>query len=227
MAALPSLLDSQSASRPARGRLLTAGALVLIGGLFAGPASALPHEDPAPVDPAVGAPAVSAPAAPAPDTAPPVTDPSAVTGPAVAPAATPGASAAAGSQTHSKVSKKKSNKRKARTSRSLPRAGAPAASQRYAKAYIAQKYGWGAGQFSCLKVMWTKESGWKYWVSNPNGIYHGIPQTSRHEWTKDGYTAGQYMHSPAVQIRVGARYIKSRYGSPCGAWAFWRNHHWY
>jgi hypothetical protein len=109
----------------------------------------------------------------------------------------------------------------------MPKAGGPAASQRYARAYIAQRYGWGAAQYSCLKVMWMKESAWKYWVSNPNGKYHGIPQTSVHEWSKDGYSTSQYMHDPAVQIRVGARYIKSRYGSPCAAWGFWRNHHWY
>jgi hypothetical protein len=113
------------------------------------------------------------------------------------------------------------------SSRGLPKAGGPAASQRYARAYIAQRYGWGAGQYSCLKVMWMKESAWKYWGSNPNGKYHGIPQTSVHEWSKDGYSTSQYMHDPAVQIRVGARYIKSRYGSPCAAWSFWRNHHWY
>jgi len=113
------------------------------------------------------------------------------------------------------------------SSRALPRAGAPAASQRFAAAYIASRYGWGAAQMSCLKVMWTRESAWQHWVSNPNGKYHGIPQTSWREWTKDGYTQAQYMSSPEIQIKVGARYIKERYGTPCNAWAFWRSHHWY
>lgn len=111
--------------------------------------------------------------------------------------------------------------------RSLPRAGSPAASRRYARAYIAQRYGWGDAQFSCLSVMWERESNWRYWVSNPNGLYHGIPQTSWREWTRDGYTRRQYMRSPEVQIKVGTRYIKQRYGTPCGAWSFWRSHHWY
>ena len=35
------------------------------------------------------------------------------------------------------------------------------------------------------------------------------------------------MKNADVQIRVGARYIKARYGTPCDAWAFWRSHHWY
>jgi hypothetical protein len=35
------------------------------------------------------------------------------------------------------------------------------------------------------------------------------------------------MNSPAIQIKVGAKYIKNRYGSPCNAWSFWRSRHWY
>lgn len=117
--------------------------------------------------------------------------------------------------------------KQASASRSLPRAGAPAASRRYARAYIAQKYGWGDGQMSCLSVLWTRESGWRYWVSNPNGIYRGIPQTSSRVWGPLGYSTAQYMRSPEIQIKVGAHYIKNRYGTPCNAWAFWRSHHWY
>ncbi len=109
----------------------------------------------------------------------------------------------------------------------LPRAGAPAASKRYAAAYISRTYGWGSGQMSCLSTLWARESGWRYWVSNPNGIYRGIPQTSSRVWGAMGYSTAQYMNSPAIQIKVGAKYIKNRYGSPCNAWAFWRSHHWY
>lgn len=109
----------------------------------------------------------------------------------------------------------------------LPRAGAPAASKRYAAAYISRTYGWGSGQMSCLSTLWTRESGWRYWVSNPNGIYRGIPQTSSRVWGAMGYSTSQYMNSPAIQIKVGAKYIKNRYGSPCNAWSFWRSRHWY
>ena len=109
----------------------------------------------------------------------------------------------------------------------LPRAGAPAASKRYAAAYISRTYGWNSGQMSCLSALWGRESGWKYWVSNPNGIYRGIPQTSSRVWGAMGYSTSQYMNSPEIQIKVGAKYIKSRYGSPCNAWSFWRSHHWY
>ncbi len=109
----------------------------------------------------------------------------------------------------------------------LPRAGAPAASKRYAAAYISRTYGWGSGQMSCLSALWGRESGWQYWVSNPNGIYRGIPQTSSRVWGAMGYSTSQYMNSPEIQIKVGAKYIKNRYGSPCNAWSFWRSRHWY
>jgi peptidoglycan hydrolase-like protein with peptidoglycan-binding domain len=115
----------------------------------------------------------------------------------------------------------------ARSSRSLPSAGSPAASKRYARAYIARRYGWGDAQMSCLIPLWERESGWRYWVSNPNGIYRGIPQTSSRVWGPMGYTTSQYMNSPEIQIKVGASYIKGRYGSPCNALSFWNGHHWY
>jgi peptidoglycan hydrolase-like protein with peptidoglycan-binding domain len=115
----------------------------------------------------------------------------------------------------------------AASSRSLPRAGSPAASQRYAAAYIAERYGWGSGQMSCLRSLWTRESGWRYWVSNPNGIYRGIPQTSARVWGALGYSTAQYMGSPEIQIKVGAHYIRGRYGTPCNAWSFWQSRHWY
>jgi peptidoglycan hydrolase-like protein with peptidoglycan-binding domain len=109
----------------------------------------------------------------------------------------------------------------------MPRAGAPAASKRYAAAYISRTYGWGSGQMSCLSSLWERESGWRYWVSNPNGIYRGIPQTSSRVWGAMGYSTSQYMNSPEIQIKVGAKYIKGRYGSPCNAWSFWTSRHWY
>lgn len=116
--------------------------------------------------------------------------------------------------------------RRARPSRAV-RASAPARSRAYARSFIARKYGWGPAQFKCLRAMWNRESGWRYWVSNPNGRYHGIPQTSAAVWSRAGYTRSQYLNSPQVQVKVGAKYIKVRYHTPCQAWAFWRRHHWY
>jgi hypothetical protein len=33
--------------------------------------------------------------------------------------------------------------------------------------------------------------------------------------------------NPTTQIKWGVDYMKSRYGSPCGAWAFWQSNGWY
>ena len=121
---------------------------------------------------------------------------------------------------HARAAKKSS-------SRSLPRTGTPTRNKNYARAYIAKQYGWGDNQMSCLAELWTRESGWRHDVSNPNGRYHGIPQTSSAVWGSYGYSTSQYMNNPEVQIKVGARYIKGRYGTPCGAWSFWQSRHWY
>lgn len=126
---------------------------------------------------------------------------------------------------------KKAAKARARggtkASRGMARAGAPAASRRYARAYIARKYDWSSKQMTCLSSLWQRESGWRYWASNPNGRYHGIPQTSSGVWRAQGYSTSEYRNDPRVQIKVGTRYIKKRYGTPCKAWSFWKSHHWY
>jgi hypothetical protein len=115
-----------------------------------------------------------------------------------------------------------------RASRSLPhRYGSPAYARWVARAWISHKWGWSRYQARCLNKMWERESNWRYWVSNPNGRYHGIPQTSVIEMRHDHVTFNKYRKSPVVQIKVGSRYIKGRYHTPCRAWKFWRIHHWY
>ena len=96
----------------------------------------------------------------------------------------------------------------------------PAALQAYARALL-PRYGWSDSQFSCLVTMWDHESGWRVHAANPSGAY-GIPQAL------PGSKMGPGWQSDAgVQIRWGLGYIKSRYGSPCGAWAFWQQGSWY
>ena len=136
----------------------------------------------------------------------------------------------AGLKANGVVNKKtlKAVKREYRSSKaSRGRAGSPARSKAYARSYISKKYGWGSTQMSCLASLWQRESGWRYWVSNPNGIYRGIPQTSSRVWRPLGYSTAKYMSSPEVQIKVGTHYIKGRYGTPCRAWSFWKSRHWY
>ena len=80
-------------------------------------------------------------------------------------------------------------------------------------------------QFTCLNKLWTRESNWRYRArDNGDRVYGrtwGIPQMNpaprSHRWR----------HNPVLQIATGLRYIKHRYDTPCGAWRFWRHHHWY
>ena len=110
----------------------------------------------------------------------------------------------------------------------LPRAGAPAASKRFAAAYISRTYGWGSGQMSCLSALWTPGERLALLGEQPQRALPRDPADLVGACGgATGYSTSQYMHSPAIQIRVGAKYIKGRYGSPCRAWSFWRSHHWY
>lgn len=96
----------------------------------------------------------------------------------------------------------------------------PAGAQAYAATQLS-KFGWGQDQMSCLVTMWNHESGWRYNAANPSGAY-GIPQALPGSKMGPGW-----QDNPMVQIQWGLQYIKSRYGSPCGAWSFWQQGSWY
>ncbi|MFC4531708.1 hypothetical protein [Sphaerisporangium dianthi] len=84
---------------------------------------------------------------------------------------------------------------------------------------------WPVNQFRCLDSLWTRESNWNHRAQNPSSGAYGIPQALPgrkmvgigHDWRVN----------PATQIRWGLKYIKGRYGSPCGAWGHFRSHNWY
>ncbi|MGI9196974.1 MAG: hypothetical protein ACR2KE_05880 [Candidatus Nanopelagicales bacterium] len=105
--------------------------------------------------------------------------------------------------------------------------GTPESSQQLARDYIRSKYGWRYAEFRALKSMWWRESNWRYEVINHGGPYYGLGQVNGDYIASLGYSINQYMSSPLVQVKVGAAYIKARYGSPTLAWAFWRQHNWY
>jgi hypothetical protein len=73
-----------------------------------------------------------------------------------------------------------------------------------------------AKQYRCIEQLYTKESNW-----NPaarNGSHYGIPQMRNVKLkTMDAMT----------QIDWGLRYIKSRYSTPCKAWAFFQANRWH
>lgn len=87
------------------------------------------------------------------------------------------------------------------------------------------RFGWSRDHFRCLNRLWMRESGWRSRAHNGGSGAHGIPQAM------PGYkmrSAGRdWSTNPKTQIRWGLRYIKYRYGSPCGAWGHSRATGWY
>ena len=68
-----------------------------------------------------------------------------------------------------------------------------------------------AKEFICLNALWTKEGNWSSLAKNKRSSAMGIPQLLNLK-EKDPYN----------QIDLGLKYIGSRYGTPCNAWAFFK-----
>ena len=102
----------------------------------------------------------------------------------------------------------------------------PAAAQAYARSALGS-YGWGSDQFSCLVSLWTQESGWRANALNASSGAYGIPQSLPAE--KMAVAGADWRTNANTQIDWGLAYIKSAYGSPCGAWGHEMsvNPHWY
>ena len=103
-------------------------------------------------------------------------------------------------------------------------AAAVADPQGAARAMIGD-YGWGDAQMSCLISLWQRESNWNYGARNPSSGAYGIPQAL--PASKLSSAGADWQTNPVTQIRWGLQYVQQRYGTPCGAWSFWQNHHWY
>jgi hypothetical protein len=73
-----------------------------------------------------------------------------------------------------------------------------------------------ASQWPCLYDLWQQESGWNVYAENPSGAY-GIPQSLPGD--KMASVASDWQTNPTTQIIWGLGYIKSVYGTPCGAWS--------
>ncbi len=107
------------------------------------------------------------------------------------------------------------------------RFGTAAYAQWHAKRLMStSRYGWkSSAQYVCLVNLWTRESHWNYRSHNKSSGAHGIPQAL--PGSKMRVAGTDWMTNPVTQIRWGLGYIKSRYGSPCGAWSHFRSHNWY
>lgn len=94
-----------------------------------------------------------------------------------------------------------------------------------ARAMMAERYGWDAGEFSCLSSLWERESGWNVHASNSSSGAYGIPQAL--PGSKMGAYGGDWASNPVTQIQWGLSYIRGTYGTPCGAWSAFRSKGWY
>jgi hypothetical protein len=89
-----------------------------------------------------------------------------------------------------------------------------------ARQILQNKFGYGSDQFSCFDWIIKHESNWNVHAQNPSGAY-GLPQSL--PGSKMASVASDWRDNPATQIIWGAQYMKSRYGSPCGAQSHWES----
>lgn len=101
---------------------------------------------------------------------------------------------------------------------------APGTAKGYALELLdSMKYG--DDQFSCLVKLWERESNWRHTAKNRSSGAYGIPQSL--PAIKMATEGPDYLTNPETQIRWGVKYIKGRYGSPCGALAHSDKLGWY
>jgi hypothetical protein len=100
----------------------------------------------------------------------------------------------------------------------------PTAAQSTAKAMLAS-FGFSDSQWSCLYDLWERESTWNVYAENAASGAYGIPQSLPGD--KMASAGSDWQTNAATQIRWGLGYIKSVYGTPCGAWANETNYGYY
>ena len=94
-----------------------------------------------------------------------------------------------------------------------------------ARQILDNKFGYGSSQFDCFNNIIMRESMWRVNATNPSSGAYGIPQAL--PGSKMASVGGDWRTNPATQIIWGIKYMKDRYGSPCGAWSFKRANGWY
>ncbi|MET8568496.1 transglycosylase SLT domain-containing protein [Streptomyces sp. NPDC004783] len=82
-----------------------------------------------------------------------------------------------------------------------------------------------SGQWQCFSNIVDHESSWNYKAVNPSSGAYGLFQAL--PGSKMSSVGADWQTNPATQIKWGLNYMDSRYGSPCDAWNFWQNNHWY
>ncbi|WP_326745239.1 transglycosylase SLT domain-containing protein [Streptomyces sp. NBC_01760] len=80
-------------------------------------------------------------------------------------------------------------------------------------------------QYQCLDNLIRRESGWNHRAANPSSGAYGLMQAL--PGSKMASAGSDWRTNPLTQIKWGLKYIKQRYGTPCGAWNFWQKNGWY
>jgi uncharacterized protein YabE (DUF348 family) len=106
-----------------------------------------------------------------------------------------------------------------------PSAPVPAGSAKEIAQQMAAARGWTGQEWTCLDLLWERESGWNHQAANPSSGAYGIPQAL--PGSKMGSAGSDWATNPATQIEWGLGYIADRYGSPCGAWSHSESVGWY
>jgi hypothetical protein len=86
-------------------------------------------------------------------------------------------------------------------------------------------YNWAPWQFHYLDLLWIRESGWNPYAANPYSGAYGIPQAL--PGSKMASAGADWRTNARTQIIWGMGYIKSRYGTPWGAWQHELQYGWY
>jgi Transglycosylase SLT domain len=94
-----------------------------------------------------------------------------------------------------------------------------------ARQILKNKFGYGSSQFDCFDNIIMRESKWDINATNPSSGAYGIPQAL--PGSKMASEGNDWRTNPATQIIWGIKYMKGRYGSPCGAWSFKSANGWY
>ncbi|MFD2793422.1 G5 domain-containing protein [Promicromonospora vindobonensis] len=113
----------------------------------------------------------------------------------------------------------------ATTESAEPSAPAPSGSVKEIGQEMAAARGWTGQEWTCLELLWERESGWNHQAANPSSSAYGIPQAL--PGSKMGSAGSDWATNPATQIEWGLGYIADRYGTPCGAWGHSESAGWY
>ena len=101
----------------------------------------------------------------------------------------------------------------------------PTAAQATAKSMLAS-FGFSEStQWPCLYDIWEQESTWNVYAENPESGAYGIPQSL--PGSKMASAGADWQTNASTQIKWGLGYIKTVYGTPCGAWQNEVNYHYY